>query len=227
MGGRRNKSRKVWRAKVARVAKATTLRAVETLRLGSTLTAANLLQPASLASNVAFSKPTDLLVQGPDSDEIVGREIILKGMQKNFVFYNTGTINPDQPRMVRVLCLKIDPYVSSSTLAYNQLFVQGSSPDPGTWILRTEKEPTSIIQKVYYDRMFTLPAVNIAGQYAFRHVKSHVDFHNMKWRRNTAASVIGSDFDIIWALMSWVPGNAAGDANVLYSSDDRLYYKDP
>lgn len=203
-----------------------TLRNQETKRLGITTTAQGLLQLAGPASTVFYSEPLDNLVQGATAEGIVGREITLKGLNRNFGFYTTGTINPDQPRRVRIMCLKIDPYLTASTLLVSQLFVQATTPDVGTWVLRTDKEPLSIIQKVYHDRTIDLKLANIAGQSVICKHKAHVNLHNMRFYRGSNTIQPGANYDIIWVLVSWVPGNVSTAANVIFSSEERIYYKD-
>lgn len=226
MGGRRNKSRKVWRSKVARVAKNVTLRNLETKRIGANVIT-NTVQAQGFAGTISATNTMSIITQGTAKGQRVGDMITLKGMTFKFLYANTGAISPNNTCMMRVSLFKIDPYLTVSSLTRDQFFIDGATAarPVASMFVRGPNEDTSIVQKTYFDKVFTfVPA--IANVNNAKHFTVNVPMHNTKFKFQSAAVDAGDQFDIVLVVQAWISGAAAGDDTGEIITDYRIYWKD-
>lgn len=245
MGRGRNKSGKVWRAKVARVAKNVTLRNQETklyeyIGANSGSGGSSALIPlysnggSTSGSNIPYSDaPLFNIDVGTDKNKRVGNEITLKGMHIRASFENDpANVGITQ---ARVILAWIDPNFSVSSIsAANILYIPSAT---GNNVLTAQlKGPThqdTIIRKVVVDRVFNIAPGNqvtsgtVNNQ--IRHVlfKMNVKFHNKKYQFISATNgIAGENEDLVMFVFAFQPGltNTAQVLNLRFTN--RIYYKD-
>lgn len=182
-------------------------------------------------NNVYFDTPITPIVSGTYSNEVVGRCITLKGIERKFYFTNNGSAYQDNPAMVRILCLKVDPYLVSGSVAASRIFTNtgtGNTQPVCNWSVSQYKDPNlPVVQKVYYDRLIHMPAVKISGQYTSITHTARVPLHNLKYylEADTNSGTYGSKFDIIWVCVAYREGIAAAAIPVAFDYADRVWYK--
>jgi len=231
MGRGRNKSGKMWRAKVARVAKNVTLRNLETKRIGFNLIS-NMTQSAGATGAIGLAQNNIMfgLIQGTGRQERIGNMITLKGIHFKFNWDSVGQANLSNTVHIRVSLFKVDPFLLSAGVAAftrDQLFIDGATaarPMANLYV-RGQNEDQAVIQKVYFDRVFTFnPSLSLAVN--AKHFRVMVPMHNMKFKFASNTSGSGDDFDLVLVTQAWVAGSATDDDTGTVITDYRIYYKD-
>lgn len=231
MGRRRNKSGKMWRAKVARVAKNVTLRNLETKRIGFNVVN-NVTQSAGATGAIGLGQSNIMfgLIQGVGRAERIGNQITLKGINFKFNWDSVGQANLSNTVMIRVSLFKVDPFLLTAgvaTFTRDQLFIDGatSARPMANLYVRGSNEDQGVIQKVYFDRIVTLnPSLSVAVN--SKHFTVKVPMHNMKYKFASNSSGNGDEYDLVLVTQAWVAGSATDDDTGTIITDYRIYYKD-
>jgi len=243
MGRGRNKSAKVWRAKVARVAKSVTLKNQETklyeyIGSNSGVNGSSGLIPLysnggdTSGSNAPHQHlPLKYINVGTDEQSRIGNKITLKGMRLRFAIENDGTyVGMTQ---VRIICAWLDPNFTTIT-AGNLLYVPSATGN--NVVVAQMKGPThenSVIRRVVFDRVVNVYPGNIVSGAAPVNQNHHVlktfnvNFHNKKYQFvNESVGQTGELDDLYIFMFAYAPGqiNTTQVANVRFTG--RVYYKD-
>lgn len=245
MGRRGNKSRKVWRAKVARVAKSVTLRNQETkyyeyIGANTGVGGSSGLIPlysnggATSGSNIPYSDlPLDFIDVGGQKNQRIGNQITLKGMHIRGSFENDpASVGMTQ---ARVILAWIDPNFSVSSIsAGNLLYLPAAT---GNNVLTAQlKGPThqdTIIRKVVMDRIFSIEPGNsvtsggVNNQIRHKMFKINVPFHNKKYQFiSGTAGINGEHEDLVMFMFAFQPGAVNTQQVLNVRITNRIYYKD-
>lgn len=244
MGRGRNKSGKVWRAKVARVAKNVTLKNQETKYyeyVGSNTATGGAGTVIPLYSNggstsgsqAPFSDlPLINIDQGSGKSQRLGSQITLKGMHMRLNLQQDP--NNQYFTQVRIIVAWTDP--NFSTITAGNLF--HSPAVAGNQVIAAQlKGPThqdSILRKVLVDRVFNLSvgnapysASNLLQTLTNRVQKINIPFHNKKYQFiSGTAAILGEHEDLRVFMFAYSPGiaNTIQVSNVYMNN--RVYYKD-
>lgn len=245
MGRGRNKSGKVWRAKVARVAKRVTLQNQETKyyeyvgvngTVGGTLGLIPLYSNGGSisGSNAPYADlPLDNIDVGDNKNQRSGTVITLKGMHIRGSFENDP--NNLGNLQVRVILGWIDPNFNISGItAANILYLPAAA---GSTVLDAQiKGPTavdSIFKKVIVDRTFNVsPGNPVASATALNQVRRHgfkmnVAFHNKKYQFISNTNGIGGESeDLAMFVFAFQPGFVNTQQVGNLRINNRVYYKD-
>lgn len=228
MGRGRNKSGQKWRAKVARVAKRVTLQNQETKRIG--INAVNSVTQSAGATgggSLGLVNVLDQIVLGTGRQNRVGDHITLKGINFKFNWDSVGQANLSNTVHIRVSLFKIDPFLTISGLVRDQLFLDGATAARplANMFVRGPNEDGSIIQKTYFDKVFTFnPSLSIAV--SAKHFSINVPLHNMKYKFASGTINSGDQFDLVLVTQAWVAGSTINDDTGTIVTDYRVYYKD-
>lgn len=244
MGGRRNKSAKKWRSKVARVAKTVTLRNQETkcyeytganTTVGGSLGVIPLFSNGGSTSGVASpyqDLPLDNIDQGTNRNQRVGNVITLKGMHLKMGLQCDP--NACLHTLVRVIIGWVDPNFTAISNAniYRNSAVAGNNVIQA--LLKSPTEPDTIFKKVLVDRVYDVRigeqpfnALNTVPQLVERHIKIHIPFHNKKYQFISGTAGIGGEQEDLYVFVSaYAPSqnNTVQVANMFINN--RIYYKD-
>lgn len=231
MGRRRNKSGKMWRAKVARVAKNVAIRNLETKRIGFNVIS-NVTQSAGASTALALGQTNIMfgLTQGVGRAQRIGNQITLKGINFKFTWDSVGQANLSNTVHIRVSLFKVDPFLLTAGVANftrDQLFIDGATvarPMANLYV-RGANEDQGVIQKVYFDRVVTFnPTLSVAV--SAKHFMVKVPMHNMKYKYASDSSGNGDEYDLVLVTQAWVAGSAKDDDTGTIITDYRIYYKD-
>lgn len=244
MGRRRNKSGKVWRAKVARVAKNVTIRNQETKlyewigvnsSVGGSTAVIPLYSNGGSSSGVASpfqDLPLDNIDQGTGKNQRLGNQITLKGMHLRFQFEQDP--NNQFFTQARVVIGWLDPNFGSVSLA-NVFYL--STVAGNNTVNAFVKGPThqdTVFRKVLVDRIINLPLqqepytkVVTPQTLLSKVVKMDIPFHNKKYQFISGTVGINGEHEDLWMFVTaYAPGqsNATQVANMRVCG--RIYYKD-
>lgn len=218
-----SKAKRQWKAKVARVAKRVTLQNSE-LKFGVQTGSAQLYQEGS--STLSQGAPyvvgiTSSVLPGDEQTERVGREITLKGCAFRVSFNRPTDENPDalgQNLYLRVMVVRLKRNILNGGAGSGVNQYQNSNIFYGVTVplvnafLRKERDPTSRIEHVYWDKTYqSLPhsvmseAVDTYKQPVHdRHVKFYVPFHNMKFLYDESIGTgNGANSDIVMFMSAY------------------------
>lgn len=246
MGRGRNKSGKVWRAKVARVAKAVTLKNSETKRyvIGGANTSnggAGALIPlfsnggtTSAATGPYVDYPLQYIDQGDNITQRTGNRIILKGLHAHLQV--EGDPNNLGNTHVRVTFAWVDPNFSLTPFTYQNVYLNAITSNNTTTnaFIRSGVDNDSIIRKVVFDRVYALSTINLptggtlTNQVPQKLIRINLPLHNRNFQYVSSTSgSTGEADDLIMFMTAYTPGqaNTVQVANVrMYR---KVYYKDP
>lgn len=243
MGGRRNKSGKVWRAKVARVAKTVTLRNLETKLYewtgkNSALNGAGTLITLysnggdTSGSNAPFQTlPLQFINPGTDEQSRIGNQITLKGMKLRFLFENDPAYTGIT--YVRIIVGWIDPNLTTVT-AGNLLYQPAlAGTNIISQMLKGPSHENSVLRRVVVDRLITLaPGNQVSGGAAVNQirpvvVKVNANMHNKKYKFvNESAAQFGEQEDLYLFMFAFSPGQINTQIVANARLNGRVYYKD-
>lgn len=245
MGRGRNKSGKVWRAKVARVAKRVTLQNQETKCYefsGTNTVATGNKSQIQLYSNGGVTSASttaywDLPLQYIDQSLTVtgrvGNEITLKGMHLRCLLIQDPT--NQYPVYFRIIVGYVDPNLTGITIG-NLLtdYNSGSANNVINSQIRGPTRPGSVLRKVLVDRVYKVEqspigttgatSINTLGT---RMVKFNIPLHNKKYKFISSTSgADGEQEDLSVFMFAWSQGQAntviVGNVQPTYA----IYYKD-
>lgn len=187
-----------------------------------------LVQPTSTSTIPYQDNALNIMVQGIGDAQYLGTVVTLKGINRRWYFTNYQAINPDAPCSFRICLFKVEPNLTLGSVTLSQLFVTSASTFGPVNLpkIRRQGEDNAIIQKVMYDRVFHMPVGAISAQPLHKAVSCHVNLHNMKQRFKADTLVTGTDYDLLWVVLSHNVSNAAAAVNLSVLSQDEVYFKD-
>jgi len=247
MGRGRNKSGKVWRAKVARVAKAVTLRNVETKRYtiggaNTTSGGAGALIPlysnggtTSAATGPYVDFPLLYIDQGDNLNQRTGNGIVLKGMHAHLQVEGDPSFLGNCH--VRVTLAWIDPNYTSTPLSYQNVYLNaiGAYNTTTNSFIRHGTDNDSLIRKVVFDRVYSLATINSpasggsnTNNVPQKLIRINLAFHNKMFRYvSSTAGIGGESEDLIMFMTAYTPGRANTEQVANVRMYRKVYYKDP
>lgn len=246
MGRRRNKSAKVWRAKVARVAKAVTLKSSETKRY--LIAGANTASGGAAAIIPLYSNggsvsaatgpyvdyPLQYIDQGDGLTQRTGNRIILKGLHAHLQV--EGDPNFLGNTHVRVTLAWVDPNFTLTPFTYQNLYLNAISASNTTTnaFIRHGTDNDTIIRKVVFDRVYAISTVNqstggtTVNQVPQRLIRINIPLHNRMYQFVNSGSGSGGEADdLIMFMSAYTPGRASTDPVANVRMNRKVYYKDP
>jgi len=222
MGRGRYKSRKVWRAKVARVAKSTALRNLETKNITGDITAQTIYKDggdvSGNASPFAFY-PLSLLVPGTGPNDVVGDEITLKMCNFRLSLRNAASVSLNSRFRVMVGWLK--PNVTN--IGNNWRI--GTFGDSMSAFIRNPNDEVAIWKKLLWDKTYAVNSM-VTGTNQFANVHINLKMHNKRYSFDRT-SLNGTNEDLVCLVTASIPdGTTLTSIAGFVDGYFRVWYKD-
>lgn len=222
MGRGRNKSRKVWRTKVARVAKSVALRNLETKNFTVDIAAQTLYKDGgNVISNPAplAIYPLKLIVNGTGPNDALGDEVTLKMINWRFMFRNASSVSVNS--RVRIMIGWLKPNVVS--IGNNWRI--GTFGDSVSAFIRQPNDEVAIWKKLLWDKSYACNSM-ITGTNQFTDIHINMKMHNKKYSYDTA-SKNGTNEDLVALVTASIPdGTTLESITGFIDGYARIWYKD-
>lgn len=223
MGRGRNKSAKVWRAKVARVAKNVALRAQETKQITLDIFPTTVYKDGGATSGqtTPFTVyPLRNVIQGTSNDDMIGDQITLKGINLRLNWRNSSA--SQTVSYVRVMVGWINPNVTT----IGQNWRMGTAGDAVSAFLRRPSDADAIWKKVLVDRIYSVKSI-LTGVDNMGLMNIQVPLHNRKYEFSETTPFAGVHDDLVILVTCSSPGGVTLTTGVgVIDGFVRFWYKD-
>lgn len=217
-----NKPRKMWRAKVARVAKGVALRNLETKNLTVDIGLATIYKDGGdvISNSTPWSSyPLRNISIGTGAVDVIGDEVTLKQFNIHLMLRNASATSLNSHFRVMV-----GWFLPNVTSIGNNWRI-GTGGDATSAFIRTPNDQLTIWKKLIHDRVYPVDSL-ISGVTAMRDVRINLKMHNKKYTFDPS-SKFGTKDDLVILVTASTPTgtpltNPAGSIDGYY----RVWYKD-